>query len=96
MDQNARLARVEAFVETFREELDRLHAADERLANEIAQLREHMDRGFAEARQHTDQGLEQLRKELSTTTRWLVGLMLANTSLTLGTLGLVLKSMGML
>ena len=85
MDQHARLARREAFVETFREELDRLHAADERLADEIAQLREHTDRGFAE-----------LRKELGTTTRWLVGLMLANTSITLGTLGLVAKSMGML
>ncbi len=95
MDQHARLARLEAFVETFREELDRLHAADERLADEIAQLREHTDRGFAELRQHMDQSMAELRKELGTTTRWVVGLMLANTSITLGTLGLVLKGMGM-
>ena len=113
MDQNARLAKVEAFVETFREDLDRLHAADERLADEIAQLREHMDRaladlrqymdlglaesrqhtdqGLAELRQHTDRGLEQLRKEFNTTARWLIGLMLANTSMTLG---LIARSAG--
>jgi uncharacterized coiled-coil DUF342 family protein len=95
MDQYERLARVEALVDTIRDELDRMHAGIERLANEIAQLREHTDRGlaelrertdrgFAEARQHTDDGLEQLRKEFNATTRWLVGLMLANTAMTLG------------
>jgi predicted RNase H-like nuclease (RuvC/YqgF family) len=103
MDQYARLARLEAFVETFKAEFDRLHAADERLADEIAQLREHVDRslaelrlhmdqGLAEGRQHTDRGLAQLRNELNTTFRWMIGLMLANTS---ATLALLAKSMGL-
>jgi DNA repair ATPase RecN len=103
MDQHARLAKVEAFVETFREDLDRLHAADERLADEIAQLREHTDRslaelrkhvdeGFMQQREHTGQGLSELRKELNTSIRWLIGLVLANTSVTLG---LVAKMAGL-
>jgi predicted RNase H-like nuclease (RuvC/YqgF family) len=103
MDQHARLAKVEAFVETFREDLDRLHAADERLAEEIAQLREHTDRslaelrkhvdeGFVRQRDHADQGLAELRKELNTSIRWLIGLVLANTSVTLG---LVAKMAGL-
>ncbi len=135
MDQNARLVKVEAFVETFREDLDRLHAADERLADEIAQQREHTDRsltelrkhvddsfaqqrehtdcglaelrkyvdegfaqqrahtdqGLSELRHHTDQGFAELRKEFNTSIRWLVGLVLANMSMTLG---LVAKSAG--
>ena len=69
----ARIAKLEVFVETFREELDRLHRGQEQLHNEILMLRDHTDRGLAE-----------LRKELNTTTRWLSGLIFANMTLTLG------------
>jgi len=85
----ARLAKVEAFVDTFKAELDRLQNQMDRLQNqvdrlhdEITLLREHMDRRFEEQRQYVDRNLAEIRKELSTNTRWLVGLVLANMSMT--------------
>ncbi len=89
MDQQARLVKVMASVATFREDLDRLHAADERLADEIAHLREHTERALAGLRPPTDRGLAQRGKELNTSARWLIGLMLSNMS---RTLGLIAKS----
>lgn len=63
----ARLAKVEAAVETFKDEFGRVWKEFDRVHAEIAEL----------------------RRELNTTTRWLVGLMLANMSLTIALLAKV-------
>lgn len=68
----ARVTKLEVFVEIFREELDRLQHGQEQLRTEIAALREHTDRGFAE-----------LRKEIHTNTRWVIGLLIANMTFTI-------------
>jgi len=64
----ARLAKVEAAVETFKEEFNRVWHEFDRVYKEF-------DRVHAE--------IADLRKELGTTTRWLVGLMIANMSLSI-------------
>lgn len=78
----ARLAKVEAHVDTLRTDLDRLH-------DELIAFREHVDRRFAEQQQFMDRKFSEIRKELSTSVRWLGGLIFANLTLTIGLLGKV-------
>jgi hypothetical protein len=47
-------------------------------------LREHTDRSIAELRLHTDQGFEVLRKEHSTSMRWVMSGLLANMAMMAG------------
>lgn len=70
----ARLAKVEAAVDTFKDEFGRVWKEFDRVYQEF-------DRVHAE--------IAELRRELNTTTRWLVGLMLANMSLTIALLAKV-------
>ncbi len=63
MDYGERLAKVEAEVDSLREQLGEIRAEQVRLREGLDKLREHMDRGFAG-----------IRAEMAKTTRWLVGL----------------------
>jgi hypothetical protein len=106
MSYEARLAKVETFVDTIRGDIDRLQAAIDQLRHdcmqaiaetrrdcmqateqvhqEVIALREHTDRSIAELRLHTDQGFEVLRKEHSTSMRWVMSGLLANTAMMAG------------
>jgi hypothetical protein len=74
MDNEERIAKVEAAVDNLTKDIDRLYDAIER-------LRQHTDNGFAEIRS----GLEAQRKEASTNTRWMISLMLAMATMIAGT-----------
>jgi regulator of replication initiation timing len=63
MDYGERLAKVEAEVDSIREQLHEIRAEQIRLREGLEKLRDHMDRGFAE-----------MRAGQARTTRWLIGM----------------------
>jgi hypothetical protein len=87
MDYEERIAKIEAFVDAFRKDVDRL-------CNAIAELRQHNEKSIGELRQHTDNALAELRasldaqrKEACANMRWMIGLTLVDTSMILGLYG---------
>ena len=77
MDYEARIARTEAFMETNRQDIDRLHAAVSELRKLILERTDRLQAEF-------DEGFKELRREASINQRWMIGLTLVNTTMILG------------
>jgi hypothetical protein len=82
MDYGERIAKVEAVVESHKEQLNRIE-------QELVRLREHTDRGFAELRASIDA----LRCEMGNSLRWQIRLTI---TLFIAVVGLFMAVLGML
>src|SRR5437868_11239602 len=99
MDYEARIAKVEATVETNRQDIDRLYQAISELRKlilertdrlqaeqiaQVAELRKYIDGSLRELQHKMDAGFKEVRQEASTNMRRMVGLTLMNTTMILG------------
>ena len=95
MDHQERIARAEAFMETNRQDIDRLYQAISELRKLILERTDDLRAGFKEQRDYMDwrfdqqgkameDGFKEVRREASVNQRWMIGLTLVNTTMILG------------
>ena len=84
MDYEARITRIEAFMETNRQDIDRLHAAVSELRKLILERTDRLQAELNEMRGHSTDGFKEVRREASINQRWMIGLTLVNTTMILG------------
>jgi len=84
MDYGTRIAKVEAIMETNRQDIDRLYQAISELRKLILDRTDQFQTELLAQRKYIDDGFKELRREISINLRWTMGMALLNTSMILG------------